>query len=178
MNHGTFETAGGHDADNYIRVDITNDATVKIEGANTVEDSAAGVTKVTKNRALYRHAHRQLHPLGRFFFTQAGGTLANSGTFSESGGTFTQSGGADTGNTISLSSSATLADSTGAGSFDLFGADTLSGTIPSGQTVDAIGNPTSNVEVTLGTNVINHGEFASTSRPPRAVASQCSTSPE
>src|ERR1700722_4765646 len=70
VNHGTFETAGGHDADNYIRVDITNDATVKIKGANTVEDSAACVTKVTNN--------------GTF-------TVTHTGSFTLSGGSsFTQ----------------------------------------------------------------------------------------
>ncbi len=161
VNKGTFETAGGQHNDNYIRVNITNDATghIKIKGANSVEDGGDGATNMTNSGTFAVTSSGSLSVSSSSSFTQAGGTLTNSGAFSQSDGTFTQSGGTDSGNAISISNSSTLADSSGAGSFDLLGSDTLSGTIPAGQTVDAIGNPTNNTEVTLGSNVTNSGTF-------------------
>ena len=67
-------------------------------------------------------------------FTDAAGTLTVTGTLSELGGTFTQSGGTESGNPVALAT-ATLAVSAGTGSFGFTGASTLTGTIPSGQTV-------------------------------------------
>ncbi len=160
VNNGTILTAGGTDAPNYVRVNITNNSggTVKIKGANTKEDSGAGPTTLTNHGTFTVTSTGNFAVSGGSSFTQAGGTLSNGGTIAESNGTFTQSGGTDSGNTISVTT-ATLVDSSGAGSFDLFGSDTLSGTIPSGQTVNVIGNPSSNAEATLGTNVINNGTF-------------------
>ncbi len=160
-NKGTFQTSGGQHADIYLRVDITNDSsgTVKIKGDNSLEDGGAGATNITNNGTFTVTSTGSLSVSSGSSFTHAGGTLSNVGAFAQSDGTFTQSGGTDSGNAISLSNSSTLADSSGAGSFDLFGSDTLSGTIPAGQTVDAIGNPTNNTEVTLGTNVTNNGTF-------------------
>ncbi len=159
-NKGTFLTSGGENADIYLRVNITNDAggIIKIKGANSDEDGGAGATNITNNGSFTVTSSGILTVSSSCSFTQAGGTLSNHGAISQTSGTFTQSGGTDSGNAISITSS-TLVDSAGAGSFDLFSSDTLSGTIPSGQTVDAIGNPSENVEVTLGSNVTNHGTF-------------------
>ena len=56
------------------------------------------------------------------------------GTFNENSGTFTESGGAESGNPVGLTGG-TLADSAGTGAFLATGTITLSGVIPSGQTV-------------------------------------------
>jgi fibronectin-binding autotransporter adhesin len=159
-NKGTFETSGGLDAEIYLRVNITNDSSgiVKIKGANTDEDGGSGATNITNNGTFSVASTGSLKISSGSSFTQSGGTLSNSGSISQTSGTFTQSGGTDSGNAISLTTS-TLADSSGAGDFDLFGADTLSGTIPSGQTVDVIGDPASDSTATLGTNVTNNGTF-------------------
>ena len=159
-NKGTFLTSGGEDADIYLRVNITNDAggIIKIKGANSDEDGGTGATNITNNGSFTVTSSGSLKVSSSCSFTQAGGTLSNHGAISQTSGTFTQSGGTDSGNEISLTNAA-LVDSSGAGTFDLNGDDTLSGTIPSGQTVDAIGSPSNNAEVTLGSNVINDGTF-------------------
>ena len=58
---------------------------------------------------------------------------------SENSGTFTESGGAESGNPVVLTGG-TLADSAGPGSFLTQGTVTLTGTIPSGQTVTVDGS--------------------------------------
>ena len=157
---GTFETLGATVSPDYLRADITNNTggTLSIDGAETAEDGGNGATTFVNNGTLSVGAGGALTVSSGCSFTQSAGTLTNGGALTVSGATFTQSGGTDSGNAITITGSK-LVDSTGAGSFDLFGSDTLSGTIPSGQTVVAIGNPSSNAEVTLGTNVTNDGTF-------------------
>ena len=80
------------------------------------------------------------------------------GIFSQNTGTFTQSGGIDSGDPVSVTN-ATLTDSAESGTytFDLFGTDGLGGTIPSGQTVDVIGNRSFKSVVDLAGNLTNDG---------------------
>jgi hypothetical protein len=160
-NHGTFETLAAPDpsSPDYIGVDLTNTkkGTVSIGGANTDVNGSASVDN---------SGHFTITSKGQFLvntnssFTQSGGTLANDGTMVESGAIFTQSGGANSGNPVELTQSSSLIDSAGAGSFSLFSNESLSGTVPVGQTVNVIGNSTdASASTDLASNVINDGTF-------------------
>jgi len=88
-------------------------------------------------------------------FVDSAGSLTLTGTMTDSGNTFTQSGGTESGNPVDLNE-VTLVDSSGTGSFDFyFGPNTLTGTIPSGQTVTVDGR-TTNVTLTV-TGVTDDG---------------------
>ncbi len=159
INAGTLETVGGTVSTDYLRVNITNNngASLDINGGTT-GDASGGATTITNNGTFSVASGGSLALTNGDSFTQSGGTFANGGTFSDTSGTFTQSGGTDSGTPASIISG-TLADSAMSGTytFDLFNTNTVSGTIPSGQTVDAIGNPTYNTTVTLGANLTNDG---------------------
>jgi hypothetical protein len=159
VNAGTFETKGGKINPDYLRASLTNSsgATTKIDGI-TDDDADGGVTTLTDEGTFSVGSAGILSLTGGSKFTHSGGTLTNDGTLSVTSGTFTQSGGTDSGNAISVIS-ATLSDSAGAATFDLYGTVTLSGTIPSGQTVDAIGNPSYSTTIEPGANWTNDGTF-------------------
>jgi hypothetical protein len=159
VNKGTFETAGGADNVIYLRASITNSSsgTTKINGITT-DDGSGGATTVTNDGTFSVGSAGSLILTGNSSFTQAGGTLTNSGTLTQDGGTFTQSGGTDSGNVISVIS-ATLTDSVGAADFDLYGSVSLNGTIPSDQTVDAIGDASYSTYVEMSANLTNSGTF-------------------
>ncbi len=159
VNKGTFETKGGEVNDVFLRVNLMNSSTgtVKIEGITT-DDGAGGATTLTNDGAFSVGSTGSLILSGNSSFTQSGGTIANSGTLTQDGGTFTQSGGADSGTEISVVNG-TLTDSAGAADFDLYGSVSLDGTIPSGQTVDAIGDPSYSTDVEITANLTNSGTF-------------------
>lgn len=160
-NHGTFETlaAPNPSSPDYVGVDLTNTkkGTVSIGGANTEVDGSASVDN---------SGHFTITSKGQFLvntnssFTQSRGTLVNDGTMVESGAIFTQSGGTDSGNPVELTQFSSLIDSAGAGSFTLLSNESLSGTVPVGQTVTVIGNSTdASGNTDLASNVINDGTF-------------------
>ena len=92
-------------------------------------------------------------------FTQSpGATLDVTGTFSVTGGTFTESGGTESGNPVQLAGG-TLADSGGTGAFDFTSSGSLTGTIPSGQTVSAGGNYLGALTLTLPSAVTDDGNL-------------------
>jgi hypothetical protein len=129
---GTLSTEGSTNAVQ-IQVPVTNQAggTVTIGAANTAQND----TTLTTNDGTFTVSSGGAYNLGGSSnFTQAAGTLNLTGAFSENSGTFTQSGGAESGNPVGLTGG-TLADSAGTGAFLATGSITLSGTIPSGQTV-------------------------------------------
>ncbi len=83
-------------------------------------------------------------------FTQAGGTLDNHGTISintGTGGEFTMSGGKEEGNPVELTFTP-FNDKHGSGSFELIGSESISGVIPTGQTVTC--PPTASTETAVG----------------------------
>ena len=158
-NAGTFQTSGGKTSPDYLRVDLADASTGKTEiNGVTSEDGSGGATTLTNNGKFSVGSTGSLALTNASSFTQSGGTFTNSGTFSVNTGTFTQNGGADSGNPVSLTN-ATLTDSVASGtySFDLFGSDSLGGTIPHGQTVDVIGNKIYDSTATLDANLINNG---------------------
>jgi len=163
-NDGSFETLGTTGANDFLRVNLTNDSggTVDVAGASTLQDSG---TTTTNNGSFTVASGDSLDLSSSSNFTDSGGTLANKGSLDLSGGTFTQSGGTESGNAVQLSSS-TLTDSAGAGSFSLVSSDNLAGTIPSGQTVTVLGSSaTGQADTTLAAGVTNHGTLALNSQP-------------
>ena len=158
-NAGTFQTSGGTISPNYLRVNLTNARTGKTEiNGVTSEDGSDGATTLTNDGTFSVGTIGSLALTNGSSFTQSGGTFTNQGTFSQNTGTFTQSGGADSGHHV-LVINANLNDSVASGNytFDLFGSDTLAGTIPRGQTVDVIGNGTYSSTATLAADLTNDG---------------------
>ena len=158
-NNGSFETVGATSQPDYIEANLTNDsgAVVTISGATTRQDEA---TTTVNNGSFTVEAAGALLLTGAAAFTDSGGTLVDTGTMTVSGSTFTQSGGVESGGTVALSNSSTLADGAGGGAFSFENTDTLSGTIPAGQTVSVLGVPSVNSYATLASpGVTNDGTF-------------------
>ena len=159
-NAGKLKTGGGGNNPNYLRTNVTNTSggSVQINGL-TDEDGSGGATTLTNNGSFSVGLGKgSLTLSGASSFTQNGGTFTNSGIFYQNTGTFTQNGGVDSGNPVSVISG-TLADSAASGTFtfDLMGSDSLGGTIPSGQTVDVIGDRSFKSVVNLTANLTNEG---------------------
>ncbi len=148
-------TAGASgSASAYFQTPVTNQTggTVTIGAAST----QANDDTLTTNAGTFTVANGgNLSLSSNSSFTQSAGTLTLNGPLSESSGTFTQSGGTESGDPVTLSST-TLADSVGTGTFDFVGGGTLSGTIPSGQTVTVSGAST-NVQLSLSGVVTDDG---------------------
>jgi hypothetical protein len=176
-NDGLFETLGATTSNpDFISADVTNEkgGTVSIAGASTeqnanttIANSGSFTVTSTGNLAVDGNG-------GNEAFTQSGGTLDNKGTITVSDATFTQSGGTDSGNTVALDGDCSLNDSAGSGTFGfaMTGSDSLSGTIPAGQTITVVGGAgNANGQVALTGNVTNKGTFALDSLPVSAAGS-------
>jgi hypothetical protein len=156
-NNGTFKTLDATTNTDYIEANLVNNGTVSIAGASTHQDEG---TTTTNNGTFTVTSAGDLALSAASSFTNSGGTLADSGTVTLNNSTFTQSGGVESGNTVALSNSSTLDDSAGGGLFSFENTDTLSGTIPTGQTVSVLGVPTVNSGATLASaGVTNNGTF-------------------
>ena len=156
---GALSTAftGTGDVPAYIETPLTNQAggTVTIGAPDTDQDS----NTLTTNSGTFSVASGgNLAISGSGSFTDAAGTLALTGTMTETNGTFTQSGGTESGNPVNVND-LTLADSAGTGSFDDIGnGSTLTGNIPVGQTITVDGRVT-NVSLAV-TGVTDNGTLA------------------
>jgi fibronectin-binding autotransporter adhesin len=150
---GAFTTSGSG-SDSYLRVPITIDTggTVTIGNPDTVQDNG---TLTTNKGSFTVSSGGEISLSGSSSFTQSGGTLTATGPFTDSSGTFTMSGGTESGNPVTITGG-TLADSAGGGSFDVTNSATLSGKIPSGQSVKVDGSST-NVEATLSGTLTDNG---------------------
>ena len=151
---GTLTTTGPNSTA-YLRTPITNQSggTVTIGAATT----AQGSDTLTSNAGTFTVSGGGGYTLsGGSSFTDSGGTLTVTGSMQQDAGTFTQSGGTESGNPVTVDGGATLADSAGTGAFDVNGSSSLSGTIPSGQTVNVDGSGTS-VQLTVATGVTDDG---------------------
>jgi hypothetical protein len=157
-NNGTFETLEGDGGDRYVRVNITNAAggTTTIGDADTLMDQS---NTLTNNGTLAISGAGGLSVTG-------GGTVSNAGSFAVTGGnglyvgnngTFDLTGGTVTGS--STLSGSTLNDTGGnGGTFILQCSDTLTGTVPTQQTVTAQGNGCGGANMTLAAaGVTNDG---------------------
>jgi hypothetical protein len=154
---GALSTAGtGSAQPAYIQTPIINQSggTVTINSPSSQQDTAT----LTTNQGTFKVSSTGSLQLSGDASFLNGGTLAVSGSMSQSGGDFTQSGGSETGSPVVLSST-DLIDSAGAGGFDVRGSGSLSGTIPSGQTVTVDGTST-DVALSLASVVIDDGTLS------------------
>ena len=155
---GTLSTSGATTNPAYLRVPITNDTggTVNIAASVTDQDSN---TLTTNDGSFNVLTSGSLTLSGGSSFTQAAGSLGVGGAITQQAGTFTQSGGSQSGVPVTIDGGATLADSAGGSGFNVTGSSSLSGTIPSGQTVTVNGSGTS-VELTISGTVTDDGILA------------------
>ena len=152
-----FTTSGtGNPA--YLRANITNNGTVSIGAANTLQDQNTATT----NNASFTVASGGNLSLnaGSDTFTNAG-TLTVSGSLTESAGTYTQTSGSIVGNPVVITGG-TIVDTAGTGAIDVKGGASLSGDIPLGQTVTIDGSSTSVTLSLTGTSVTDNGSLVMT----------------
>ncbi|MGO9027468.1 MAG: beta strand repeat-containing protein, partial [Acidimicrobiales bacterium] len=114
--------------------------TVSIGGTDSRAPLAGGTITNDGTWQVASGAQMWLRLDGSTFTSEPGSTLTVSGTMlvDDGGGspaTFVQSGGTESGSPVVLRGGVTLVDSAGTGAFNDIGSDTVSGTIPSGQTV-------------------------------------------
>jgi hypothetical protein len=169
-NHGTMNLNQGSGGVRYVRVPLTNEAggTVVVDSSDVLIDQS---TAVTNDGALVVHPGGAASLTGVPLTDNAGSTVANAGVLTDSSGTLTQKGGSLTANPVVLVSSA-LVDSGGTGALELVSlSNTLSGTIPKGQTVTVLGDTAhGNSGTTLNGTVTNHGTLTLDSTSPAAFA--------
>ncbi len=140
----------------FFETPVTNDTggTVTVGAPSTKQDEGT----LTSNSGTFTvSSGGNLALTGGSSFTDLAGTLTLSGTMNEGGGTFTQSGGTESGNPVVIDGGATWPR--GPGGFDVTGSSTLSGTIPSGQTVTVDGS-SANVQLALPSAVTDDGTLA------------------
>ena len=86
------------------------------------------------------------------------GSIADSGTFTASGITFTQDGTGNSGtNAVTFAGGVTFTDSTGGGAFVAESSNTITGTIPTGQSVAPTGSALGNGVLSVSGAVTNNG---------------------
>jgi len=161
-NNASLKSAATAGGQRFLRVNLVNAAsgTVEIAEPGTVDDEGFNETN---NGTFTVDAAGTFALSGGGSFTSSAGTLTVNGSFSQSGATYTESGGAESGNPVLLTS-ATLADSAGTGSFDLEASDTLTGSIPAGQTVTTLGTAAQGGSVlSISGTVTNNGTLAMSS---------------
>src|SRR6202035_666833 len=160
-NSGTILTDQGSGGIRYLRSSITNDsgANLTISAADTRDDEAS---PITNNGALTVTASGSITVSGAAVTNGSGASLSVAGVFNQQGGTFTQSGGTISGTNAPTLQNATLVDSAGTGALEFVSSsNTLSGTIPSDQTVTVLGDTAhGNARATLSGTVTNDGTLA------------------
>ncbi len=153
---GTLSTSGSSNTA-YLDTPIVNQSGGAVTiGAATTEQNSDTLTTNSGSFTVSSGGGYSLS--GSSSFTSSAGTLTLTGSMLEDGGTFTQSGGTESGNPVQLEG-VTLADSAGGTAFDVIGSSTLSGTIPSGQTVTVDGSHT-NVNLSVPSAVSVDGTLA------------------
>jgi hypothetical protein len=156
-NSGTILVDQGSGGTRYLRSPITNDpgANMTISAADTRDDQA---NPITNNGTLTVTASGSFTVNGAAVTNGSGATLSNAGVYFQQGGTFTQSGGTISGSNAPTLDGVTVADSAGTGALSLVGSNTLSGTVPAGQTVTVLGDTAQgNAVATLSGTVTNDG---------------------
>lgn len=158
-NNGTLSLLKGAGGTRYVQVIVDNTASGTV--TVTSDDVRVNANTAVTNAGTWTVASGgQVVMSNGSSFTNTG-LLTNNGTFVQQGGTFTQSAGSESGNAVVVSS-ATLADSAGSGTFQLVGFDnTLTGTIPAGQTVTVLGTPSAPSTTHFASaTVVNNGTLA------------------
>jgi hypothetical protein len=146
---------------------LTNEARASV----TDDSGLLEVSNVTNDAAFTIASRASMSVIPPVFASPASftnnGSFVNNGTVTGStGATWTQSGGSVKGHAVTLQGGAKLVDHAGAGQFLMnYAGATLTGTIPVGQTVTVVGEPSSSQGnnyngTTLGlggTTVVNNG---------------------
>ena len=157
-NNGTLDAAEGIGWSRYLQVVLNNTAsgTVDVNETNLYPQDAlstAGTVDVTA-LALLQTQNTSVD--------LTGGSIANSGTVQFSNVTLTDSGGAGTGAALNVNGGS-LDDTGGTAALDIISDTTLTGSIPTGQTITVIGNGSSDIHLVLAGNTTNDGTLNLTS---------------
>jgi hypothetical protein len=154
-NGGVLSTTGSG-APAYVRTNITNQpgGTVTIAAPDTHQDQA---TTTTNNGTF------TVSSSGNFVANGGGsgagvtntGSMTVTGSLTVGNDTFTQTSGSISGHAVVLSGNSTLVDTSGAGAFSVTGSSTLTGNIPTGQTVTVDGSVTSVILGLSGATTVN-----------------------
>lgn len=157
LTNGSYEDVVGCDLINAAGGTVTLAAPMTMTGSFTIENS--GKFSVLKG-ATYE--------MSGAYFIQKAGVLSNMGSItSANAAKFNQQGGNETGNPVQLEGFVTFKDAAGKGTFILSGDNTLSGTVPKGQTVTSLSTKSVETVTNLAApGVTNDGTLAveSTSR--------------
>ena len=139
----------------YLEVGVENAGNVEVKSGELRQDQ--GTTTVNLSSGIVT-----VEPAAKFHLTSGTGRFVNEGTVGddgtilvESGSWIQSSGNSETGNAVDLSG-ASLLDSAGTGEFKLVGSCSLSGQIPSGQTVTVSGAAAVNSSTTLTSNPVTN----------------------
>jgi len=157
-NNGTLQTVAGAGGTRFLRMDVMNAAggTVLVGATDSRFDQTY---TFTNNGSFTVSPGGGFSTNGSATFTQSGGTLANNGSMDVISTTFNQTGGNDSGHAVIMQNT-TLNDAVGSGSFILQCGNSLSGTIPAGQTVNVQGNACGSAGLTVLANVTNAGTLS------------------
>ncbi len=156
---GTLSTSGTTNTA-YLRASLTNSigGTVSLGAATTLQDYDTATVN-DGNLTVPSGGNYQVNT-GSDSFTNAG-TLAVSGTMDESAGTFTQTSGSISGGPVTITGGSVV-DTAGTGAIDVRASASLSGTIPTGQTV-TVDAATQSVTLSLtGISVTDDGSLVLT----------------
>ncbi len=162
-NNGTFNSQVEGTSLAYLETNLINGTagTVEVKSGELRQDEA---TTTTNNKTFKVDAGAQFTMTNgsALFKNQTGGSVTNSGAIKLSGGaSWSQGGGNETNNPVSLDGGTLSDNGTGtSGSFNLFDAVNVSGTIAAGETVTVIGSPGHNSTAQLQSpGVTNNGTF-------------------
>jgi len=152
---GVFATGGSGNI-SYLRSNITNQSggTVNISGSNTRQDQSTTTTNNGTFTVAVGGAYLASGGGSSFGFVNAG-SLTITGSLTIGSDSFTQTSGSISGNAVVLAGSSTLVDTSGTGAFNITGSSTLTGNIPTGQTVTVDGSVTNVILNLSGATTVN-----------------------
>jgi hypothetical protein len=174
-NYGTFKTTRGKGWSREIYAGIVNEPGGTVDIAATSIADGGGATYMS-NGSLTNEGTFDVGATSEFDYE--GGTNFNvvlsagtvnvatnstsSGILEINGTNLTLSGSTETGAPVQLNGPA-ITDSAGKGSYNLFNGDSISGTIPKGQSITVTGNGDQDVRLAINGTVTNKGTLILTS---------------
>ena len=177
-NYGTFETSSGNGWSRYLDAGVVNEKGGKFEVSDAATPGTGGTYQSGgdfTNDGTVTVASSSEYDLRGGSFDLVGGKISLAkATKKKSGGIFqldgvsaTLAGGKETGSPVQLNGGS-ITDSAGTGSYAVDAGESVSGTIPKGQTITVIGNG-SDVTLAVDGTVTNDGTVVLTSGPSGAV---------
>ncbi len=173
-NYGTFETSSGNGWSRYIDAGLVNEKGAKFEVSDAATPGTGGTFQsggdFTNDGTVKVAASSEYDLHDGSFDMVAGKISVAKATKKKPGGDFqldgvgaTLAGGKETGPPVQLNGGS-ITDSAGTGSYDVDADESVSGTIPEGQTITVIGNG-SDVTLAVDGAVTNDGTVVLTSGP-------------